>query len=146
MTKTVKKFFFFSVPSQAPINVTTKPLNSTSFSVTWQQVPPDHVHGIVLGYKVLLENMADGSLLFTETVNVNQTQITLNGSREVSTFCVRVLAFTRKGDGKASTCTEAWTWSEGRCLMIVTGYLVVHSLPNLYPFLLFLSASLVSDS
>ena len=113
--------------------MTTKPLNSTSFSVTWQQVPPDHVHGIVLGYKVLLENMADGSLLFTEIVNVNQTQITLNGSREVSTFCVRVLAFTRKGDGKESSCTEAWTWSEGKmfndCDRQFSSTLPPHSVP-----------------
>jgi len=102
-----------SVPSLPPINVTTTPLNFTSFSVTWQPVTPEHVHGIVLGYKVLLENMADGSLVLNKTVNVNQTQVVLNGSKEASRLCVRVLAFSRKGSGLPSNCIEAWTWSEG---------------------------------
>ena len=75
------------------------------------------MHGIVLGYKVLLENMADGSSLLTEILGVNETQIELNEFREVSTFCARVLAFTRKGDGKASRCVEAWTWSEGKMIL-----------------------------
>ncbi|KAL9951840.1 hypothetical protein ACROYT_G044575 [Oculina patagonica] len=100
------------VPSHAPINVTTTALNATSFSVTWQPVPPDHVNGIVLGYKILLENMDDVIHVSTETVNVNQTQIVLRGPSDTSRFCVRVLAFTRKGDGKKSDCIDAWTWSK----------------------------------
>lgn len=72
------------------------------------------MHGIVLGYKVLLEDMADGLLVSSETVTVNQTHIVLNGTKEASALCVRVVAFTRKGDGRASSCIEAWTWSEGK--------------------------------
>ncbi|XP_078354628.1 uncharacterized protein LOC144639220 isoform X2 [Oculina patagonica] len=100
------------VPSHAPINVTTTALNSTSFSVTWQPVPPDHVNGIVLGYKISLENMDDARQVTTETLNVNQTQIVLRGPSDTSKFCVRVLAFTRTGDGEKSDCIEGWTWSE----------------------------------
>ena len=98
------------------MNLTTTPLNSTSFSVAWQPVPPEHVHGIVLGYEILLETMGNAILLTTEIVNVSQTEIVLRGPSEVSRFCVRVLAFTSKGDGKKSDCIEGLTWSEGEIL------------------------------
>ncbi|XP_068727599.1 protein sidekick homolog [Montipora capricornis] len=101
-----------SVPSSAPLNVTTTPLNSTSFLVAWQPVPLKNVNGIVLGYRVLLENMADGSLLLNKTLHINQTRVTLNRPKKVSRFCARVMAFTRKGQGKSSSCTEAWSWSK----------------------------------
>ncbi|KAJ7321402.1 hypothetical protein OS493_034975 [Desmophyllum pertusum] len=96
------------VPSRAPVNVTTAALNSTSFAVTWQPVHPDHVHGIVIGYKILLENMDDALLVLRENVDVDQNQIVLSVSEDVSRFCVRVLAFTSKGDGKKSSCIEGW--------------------------------------
>ena len=98
------------------MNVSTSPLNSTLFTVTWQPVPIAHVHGIVLGYKILFENMDDATHLSTATVNVNQTQIVLKGPLDASRFCMRVLAFTSQGDGKKSGCTEGWTWSEGENL------------------------------
>ena len=110
------KHFPLLVPSRAPINISTSPVNSTSFSVTWQPVPPDHVNGIVLGYKILLENMDDAVLVSTETVHVNQTKTVLRESKAASRFCVRLLAFTSKGDGRRSDCIEGWTWSEGKSL------------------------------
>ena len=97
------------------MNVSTTPLNATFFSVTWEPVPPGHNHGIILGYKVLLENMEDTSLVLTAIVNVNQTWIMLNeSSKSAPILCARVVAFTSKGDGPSSTCNEVWTWSEGK--------------------------------
>lgn len=97
------------------MNVSTAPLNATFFSVTWEPVPPGHNHGIILGYKVLLENMEDTSLVLTAIVNVNQTWIMLKeSSKSASILCARVVAFTSKGDGQSSTCNEVWTWSEGK--------------------------------
>ncbi|CAH3178695.1 unnamed protein product [Porites lobata] len=102
-----------AVPSLPPMNVSTTPLNATFFSVTWEPVPPGHNHGIILGYKVLLENMEDTSLVLTAIVNVNQTWIMLNeSSKSAPILCARVVAFTSKGDGQSSTCNEVWTWSE----------------------------------
>jgi len=100
------------VPSRAPVNILTSPINSTSFSVTWQPVPLDHVNGIVIGYKILLENMDDATEVSVETAHVNQTMTVLRESEAASRFCVRLLAFTSKGDGKRSDCIEGWTWSE----------------------------------
>ena len=105
----------FSVPSLPPMNVSTAPLNATFFSITWEPVPPGHNHGIILGYKVLLENMEDTSLVLTAIVNVNQTWIMLKEcSKSALILCARVVAFTSKGDGQSSTCNEVWTWSEGK--------------------------------
>lgn len=75
------------------------------------------MNGIVLGYKISLEHMDDAIHVSTETVKVNQTQIVLRGPSDTSRFCVRVLAFTRKGDGEKSDCIEGWTWSEGEILL-----------------------------
>ena len=102
------------VPSRAPVNISTSPINSTSFSVTWQPVPLDHMNGIVLGYKISLENMDDATEVSVETVHVNQTMIVLRESTAASRFCVRLLAFTIKGDGEKSDCVEGWTWSESK--------------------------------
>lgn len=105
------------MPSRAPINITTAPLNSTAFSVSWQPVPLDHENGIVLGYKVLLSRLnTDFILLLEEAVDVNQTQIVLEISPEMPSVCVKVLAFTKKGNGRKSSCIEGWTWSEGKTI------------------------------
>ncbi|XP_074610733.1 uncharacterized protein LOC141865384 isoform X3 [Acropora palmata] len=101
-----------SVPSRPIVNVTTTPLNSTSFLVAWQPLPLQYANGIIIGYVVTLENMADGLQLLNETVNVNQTEVTLNRPEEVSRFCTKVQAFTQKGRGKSSSCIEAWSWSK----------------------------------
>lgn len=74
------------------------------------------MNGIVLGYKISLENMADATEVSAETVHVNQTTVVLRESEPTSRFCVRLLAFTSKGDGKKSDCIEGWTWSKGESL------------------------------
>ena len=114
LTKELIKHISLPVPSRAPINISTSPINSTSFSVTWQPVPLDHVNGIVLGYKILLENMDDAVKVSVETAHVNQTMTVLRESKTASRFCVILLAFTSKGDGKRSDCIEGWTWSKGK--------------------------------
>lgn len=104
------------MPSWAPINVTTAPLNSTAFSVSWQSVPPDHENGIILGYKLLILRLNTESILLSETVGVNQTQFSFEISPVVPNVCVKVLAFTKKGNGRESNCIEGWTWSEGKTI------------------------------
>lgn len=104
------------MPSRAPINITTAPLNSTAFSVSWQPVPLDHENGIVLGYKVLLSRLNTDFISLWEVEDVNQTQIVLEISPEMPSVCVKVLAFTKKGNGRKSSCIEGWTWSEGKTI------------------------------
>ena len=116
LTKVRFKRLSLTVPSRAPVNISTSPINSTSFSVTWGQVPLDHMNGIVLGYTISLENMADATEVSAETVHVNQTTVVLRESEPTLRFCVRLLAFTSKGDGKKSDCIEGWTWSKGESL------------------------------
>ena len=124
------------MPSRAPINVSTSPINSTSFSVTWQPVPLDYVNGIVRGYKISLENMDDSEQVSAETVHINQTMIVLRESKAASRFCVRLLAFTSKGDGKRSDCIEGWTWSKGtrlhtKLLVVNFKFCIKHEKPCL---------------
>ena len=115
-TKELIKCLSPIVPSRAPVNISTSPINSTSFSVSWGQVPLDHMNGVVLGYKISLENMDDATEVSAETVRANQTRTVLRESEPTSRFCVRLLAFTSKGDGKTSDCVEGWTWSKGKSL------------------------------
>lgn len=74
------------------------------------------MNGIVIGYKILLENMDDATEVSVESAHVNQTMTVLRESEAASRFCVRLLAFTSKGDGKRSDCIEGWTWSESKSL------------------------------
>lgn len=64
----------------------------------------------------MLENMDDATEVSAETAHVNQTMTVLRESEAASRFCVRLLAFTSKGDGKRSDCIEGWTWSESKSL------------------------------
>jgi len=74
------------------------------------------VNGIVLGYRISLENMDDATEVSAETVHVNQTMTVLREPEKASRFCVTLLAFTSKGDGKRSDCIDGWTWSESKSL------------------------------
>ena len=94
-------FLAFSVPSLPPQNVTARNTSSTALLVTWDPVPLRHAHGVVRGYRVLIESTevrGGHSRSFTTGPDVLSSK--LGGLEKFTRYNITVLAFTRIGDGE----------------------------------------------
>ncbi|XP_030646363.1 LOW QUALITY PROTEIN: protein sidekick-1 [Chanos chanos] len=92
-----------SVPSGSPENVTAEAMSSTRILVTWGPVPEQEQNGNILGYKVFYKEKDSGSEPQVHVVKGNLTQSALlRGLRKYVQYEIRVLAFTRIGDGELS--------------------------------------------
>uniref|UniRef100_A0A4W3K1G6 Sidekick cell adhesion molecule 1 n=1 Tax=Callorhinchus milii TaxID=7868 RepID=A0A4W3K1G6_CALMI len=93
-----------SVPSAAPGNVSADAVSSTKMLVMWGAVPESDQNGLILGYKILYQEKDSDSSSHTHLVKGNFTQsVILKGLRKYVQYEIRVLAFTRIGDGVASS-------------------------------------------
>ncbi|KAG5313831.1 DSCL protein, partial [Acromyrmex insinuator] len=92
------------VPSSPPQDVRCTALSSTSLQVSWESPPDSSLNGILKGYKVMWENMD----ALTESVKPEMkitTALTvgLHGLEKYTNYSIQVLAYTRTGDGIASS-------------------------------------------
>lgn len=55
----LNNFCWLTVPSLAPEDLRCAALTSTSLQVSWQPPPINHQNGLLQGYKVSFEPMAD---------------------------------------------------------------------------------------
>ncbi|XP_066545960.1 protein sidekick-1 [Amia ocellicauda] len=93
-----------SVPSGSPENVTAEAVSSTRILVTWGPVPEHEQNGHILGYKVLYKEKDSNSEPQVQVVKGNLTQsVLLRSLRRYILYDIQVLAFTRIGDGEASS-------------------------------------------
>ncbi|XP_018312504.1 Down syndrome cell adhesion molecule-like protein Dscam2 [Mycetomoellerius zeteki] len=102
---------FEDVPSAPPQNVACAALNGQNIQVTWKPPPSDKVHGVVLGYKLLYEAASD-SQTNRETKVSHALSTVLHSLSPYTNYTVQVLAYTRAGDGVASSpvsCTTGET-------------------------------------
>ncbi|EGI65012.1 Down syndrome cell adhesion molecule-like protein [Acromyrmex echinatior] len=102
---------FEDVPSAPPQNVACAALNGQNIQVTWKPPPSDKVHGVVLGYKLLYEAASD-SQTSRETKVSHALSTVLHSLSPYTNYTVQVLAYTRAGDGVASSpvsCTTGET-------------------------------------
>ena len=108
---------FISVPSKSP-TVRVKNKGLTSILVTWQPIHPGHVHGILKGYKMHVTNMNDTDTR-PEVIKTGSAthSMTIYGMQKQVQYCVRVLAFTGKGDGPYSRCAVTLTWTDGKSIL-----------------------------
>ncbi|XP_071958859.1 cell adhesion molecule DSCAM-like isoform X2 [Antedon mediterranea] len=94
---------FEDVPSEPPPSVQATPLGSTVIRVMWSTLPLDSIYGILQGYKVFYkpiradEDEADLQIKTTTTLTTD-----LIGLEKFTNYSIRVLAFTRVGDGVRS--------------------------------------------
>ncbi|KAL0115399.1 hypothetical protein PUN28_010725 [Cardiocondyla obscurior] len=102
---------FEDVPSAPPQNVACAALNGQNIQVTWKTPPSDKVHGVVQGYKLLYEAASD-SQTSRETKVSHALSTVLHTLSPYTNYTVQVLAYTRAGDGVASSpvsCTTGET-------------------------------------
>ncbi|KYM82576.1 hypothetical protein ALC53_07067, partial [Atta colombica] len=104
MTQEVVASTLEDVPSSPPQDVRCTALSSTSLQVSWESPPDSSLNGILKGYKVMWENMD----ALTESVKPEMkitTALTvgLHGLEKYTNYSIQVLAYTRTGDGVASS-------------------------------------------
>ncbi|XP_028935753.1 protein sidekick-2 isoform X1 [Ornithorhynchus anatinus] len=93
-----------SVPSSGPTNVSALATTSSSMLVRWNEIPEADRNGLVLGYKVLFkEKDSDGQTQFWPVEGNTSRSVQLTGLAKYVLYEIRVLAFTRVGDGGPST-------------------------------------------
>nr|KAF6347352.1 sidekick cell adhesion molecule 1 [Pipistrellus kuhlii] len=93
-----------SVPSAAPGNVSAVAVSSTQILLTWASVPEQDQNGLILGYKILFRAKDLDAEPSSHVVRGNHTQSALlAGLRKFVLYELQVLAFTRIGNGAAST-------------------------------------------
>lgn len=125
-----------TVPSMAPDDLRCAALTSTSLQVSWQPPPINHQNGLLQGYKVSFEPMADDYmhgnkiklltityanfflLLPTDNDDMDTRKTTalttvLTSLKKFSNYSIQVLAYTRMGDGVMSQPIFCHTEEDG---------------------------------
>ncbi|XP_027762633.1 protein sidekick-2 [Empidonax traillii] len=92
-----------SVPSSGPTNVSALATSSSSLMVRWSDIPEADCNGLILGYKVMYkEKGSEGRAQFWLAEGNASRSAQLTGLGKYTLYEIRVLAFTRIGDGAPS--------------------------------------------
>ncbi|XP_057274544.1 protein sidekick-2 [Pezoporus wallicus] len=92
-----------SVPSSGPSNVSVVATSSSSMLVRWSDIPEADCNGHILGYKVMYkEKDSDARARFWLAEGNASRSAQLTGLGKYRLYEIRVLAFTRIGDGAPS--------------------------------------------
>lgn len=107
------------VPSAPPENIRCAPLTSQSLQISWHQPPTDLTNGLLQGYKVHFEHVADTIGLGNDNIEIRKTAeltVVLTGLKKFANYSVQVLAYTRMGDGVLSKSVFCHTEEDGKYL------------------------------
>ena len=89
--------------------------------MTWGEVPEGYVHGILQGYRVFYSEMtANRNISYLKvTTDPENRQLRVTELKKFTKYSLKVLAFTRKGDGAVSTDISVVTDEDGNYHSIV---------------------------
>ncbi|KAF6203181.1 hypothetical protein GE061_003598 [Apolygus lucorum] len=87
------------VPSASPTSITPEVINSTSILLRWSPPPPQHINGILLGYRVVLRS---NNSLSESHLNTTTPSLTLARLSPLAGYSVRICGYTRAGQGPYS--------------------------------------------
>lgn len=89
--------------------------------MTWGEVPEGYVHGILQGYRVFYSEMTvNRNISYVNvTTDPENRQLRVTGLKKFTKYLLKVLAFTRKGDGTVSTGILVLTDEDGNYHSIV---------------------------
>uniref|UniRef100_A0A8C6LUS6 Sidekick cell adhesion molecule 1 n=1 Tax=Nothobranchius furzeri TaxID=105023 RepID=A0A8C6LUS6_NOTFU len=92
-----------SVPSGYPLNVSAEAVSSSRIMLTWSTLPRSQRNGVILGYKVWYdEKDSEGSPKVQVVEGEGNFSLLLGALQKYTMYVLRVLAFTRLGDGPPS--------------------------------------------
>ena len=77
-------------------------IDSTSISVSWEEVETDKQNGIITGYTIIYRSQTE-SHNGNVTAGPNDRQKDITGLKEYVLYNITVLAFTAVGNGPSST-------------------------------------------
>ena len=116
-----------SVPELPPQNISAENTDHFAITVRWKPIPDQKQNGIILGYRLTFRTMsAIGNLKeprdtdtdqwqrFATVVDENVYFVVLRDVIPFTWYCIRVLGFTRKGDGPESSCEFILTEEGGK--------------------------------
>ena len=110
-----KSFVLISVPSQPPTDLTAYNTSSTTLQVAWGEVPDGFVHGILQGYRVFYKRTGNkNDSYINSTTFPNERKLHITGLEKFTAYSLKVLAFTRKGDGVVSVNISVLTDEDGK--------------------------------
>lgn len=113
--------FSITVPSVPPENIRCAPLTSQSLQISWHQPLSEYTNGLLQGYKIHYEHVADTVGLGNDNIGDNieirkttEMTVVLTGLKKFANYSVQVLAYTRMGDGVLSKPTFCHTEEDGK--------------------------------
>ena len=117
------------VPSQPPVDIAAHNTSSTSLQVTWGEVPKGFVHGILQGYRVFYKRTGDENNSYVNsTTGPTERELHITGLEKFTAYSLKVLAFTKKGDGAFSVNISVLTDEDGNhSLFIIKPNVIVLS-------------------
>ena len=78
-------------------------VNSTSFNISWDDIPPVERNGLILTYEVLYEpQMTLGGVLMPGSIETSALYVVLGGLQEFVVYNISVRAYTSEGPGPYS--------------------------------------------
>ena len=101
------------MPELPPQNLRAHNTSSTSVKVLWKPVPEGFVHGILLGYRVFYKERGAAKFI-ARVANQKSLLMELKGLRKFTFYTIKILAFTRIGDGASSAEISVQTDQDGR--------------------------------
>ena len=90
------------VPSAPPNSIKAQPVTSSSALVSWQPPPPEHLNGMLLGYKLFVQGTYTPYNI-NLTINANTTSYLLRNLSSETEYVIQILAFTTMGNGPPSS-------------------------------------------
>ncbi|CAB4019763.1 receptor-type tyrosine- phosphatase F-like [Paramuricea clavata] len=90
------------VPEAPPSNIRAMGKSGSSIDISWDEVPESRRNGIVRGYKIFYRLVQYAPQDFIEINLRNVKQYTLENLLGYTQYDIRILAYTRIGDGKRS--------------------------------------------
>lgn len=113
--------YFVPVPSLPP-NVTAGfNTSSKSLYINWTAIPPDFIHGNLLGYTISYQviNSEDSQIAITIDTGPSEMSKEIEELSIYTTYCVRVAGRTRIGAGNWSDCFNITTDDEGKAVRLL---------------------------
>uniref|UniRef100_T1JD47 Down syndrome cell adhesion molecule-like protein Dscam2 n=1 Tax=Strigamia maritima TaxID=126957 RepID=T1JD47_STRMM len=91
------------VPSKPPQELRCTTLTSQSIHVTWQPPPSDSTNGILRGFKIFYKPIKEWYDDATIQEKIDTPKKTLKNLEKFTNYSLQVLAYTKMGDGVASS-------------------------------------------
>ena len=128
-------FFFipFVVPSSPPSNVRIINKTLDLIRIAWDDVPINGSNGVIEGYIVFFREKIRS---LYKSIATSQNNVTLFGLKAFTEYSIRVLAYTRAGNGITSDEIRLVTSESGKSLSYIHDFIDILASVSFWPLLI----------